>query len=131
MSIERDYLMRQLMQLFEVIHKILGHRKKGEDSQAEDQIRYFYSSLKLDSDIRKLSIEELLKLLVEERKLSNEHLELLAYVLKEEGEMVDTEEERFDCFRKAYFLLDKVERESTVFSMDRQIKLSELREFLN
>ncbi len=131
MSIERDYLMRQLMQLFEVIHKILGHRKKGEDNQAEEQIRYFYSILKLDTDIRRLNIEELLRVLLEERKLSNEHLELLAFVLIEEGEMVGTEEERFDCFRKAYFLLDKVERESTVFSMDRQIKLSELRQFLN
>ena len=131
MSIERDYLMRQLMQLFEVIQKILGHRKKRENDQAEEQIRYFYSCLKVETNIRELTIEELINYLQDERKLSNEHLELLAFVLKEQGELAVNENDKLDYFRKSYFLLDKVERESTSFSMDRQMKLSELREFLN
>jgi len=131
MGIERDFLMRQLMQLFEVIHKILGHRERGEDKQAEDQIRYFYNCLKIDTDVRKMSIEELLAFLQNEKKLSNEHIELFAFVLKEQGEMAPEEGDRIDYFRKAYFLLNKVERESVVYSMDRQLKLGELKEYLN
>ena len=51
MSIERDYLMRQLMQLFDVLRKIFGHREKGEIEEAESQIRYFYSLLKIEKDV--------------------------------------------------------------------------------
>jgi hypothetical protein len=34
-------------------------------------------------------------------------------------------------FKKYSILLEKVDRESTSFSMDRQMKLAELRDYLN
>lgn len=131
MGIEKDYLMRQLMMLFEVIHKILRLRKKEENDAAEEQIRYFYACLKIDDDVQKLSIEQLVDLLENKKKLTNEHLELVAFVLKEQGELTSDENQRNDLFRKAYFLLEKVERLSTSFSMDRQLKIAELNEYLN
>jgi len=131
MGIERDFLMRQLMQLFEVIHKILGHREKGEDEEAAKQIHYFYSCLKIETDIHKLSINELIEYLQNEKKLSNEQIELFAFVLKEQGELAGEEVLRLDFFRKAWFLLDKVEKESISFSIDRQMKLEELKAYLN
>lgn len=131
MGIERDYLMRQIMQLFAVIQKILGHRIKGEREEAEEQIRYFYSILKWENDIRKLSIEDLMDYVREKRKLSNEQIEMLAFVLKEQGELAGNDDDRLDFFRKSYFLLDKVERESVTFSMERQMKLVELKAYLN
>jgi len=130
MSYEKDFLMRQLMQLFEVIGKIVRYRRRGENEKAEEQIRYFYTSLKVDTDVNKLTIEELSGLLQEEKKLSNEQIELFAFVLKEQGELAKNDDERLDYFRKSYFLLEKTERESTAFSMERQMKLSELRECL-
>jgi hypothetical protein len=51
MGIEKDYLMRQLLMLFEVIHKIRQFRKKGEDEKAEEQIQYFYACLKIDDEV--------------------------------------------------------------------------------
>ena len=45
--------------------------------------------------------------------------------------MAPDENDRINYFRKAWFLLDKVEKESIVFSMDRQMKLSELSAYLN
>ena len=131
MGIERDYLMRQLMMLFDVIEKIIRYRKKGEKEKAEDEIEYFYSSLNIESGIKSMSIENLLKFLETEKKLTNEHIEMIAFVLKEQGELSETGVKKVDFFRKAYFLLDKVERESITFSMDRQMKMAELREFLN
>jgi len=131
MGIERDYLMRQLMMLFDVIQKILRYRQKGEKKPALDQINYFYECLKIDEPVHKKGIEELMDYLVSDRKLTNEHLEMVAFVLKEQGELEEDVDQKFDFFRKAYFLLNKVDRESITFSMDRQMKLTELRTYLN
>jgi hypothetical protein len=131
MGIEKDYLMRQLMMLFEVISRIIRFRKKGENENAQDEINYFYSCLKIEEDIKTLSIEDLLDLLVNVKKLTNEHIEMIAFVIKEQGELSEALETKIDFFRKSYFLLDKVERESITFSMDRQMKMAQLREYLN
>lgn len=131
MGIERDYLMRQLMMLFEVIEKIIRYRKKGEKRLAEDEIEYFYSSLNIESEIKSMGIENLLIFLETEKKLTNEHIEMIAFVLKEQGDISETDGNKINYFRKAYFLLDKVDRESITFSMDRQMKMAELREYLN
>ena len=131
MGIERDYLMRQLMMLFEVISRMIRFRRRGEKGKALEEINYFYSCLKIDEDVRSLNIESLLDLLQNIKKLTNEHIEMIAFVLKEQGELSENREEKIDFFRKSYFLLDKVERESITFSMDRQMKLAELREYLN
>ena len=131
MGIERDYLMRQLRMLFDVISKIIRHRRKGENEDAQDEINYFYLCLKIDEDIKTMNIEALFDLLVNIKKLTNEHIEMVAYVLKEQGELSETTETKLDLFRKAYFLFDKVDRESITFSMDRQMKMAELKEFLN
>lgn len=131
MSYEKDYLMRQMMQLFEVLAKILRFRKKGEKEKAEEQIKYFYSCLKVDTNRVKMPIEDLLEHLEQEKKFSLEQIELFAFVLKEQGELTTDESFRFDCFRKAHFLLEKIERESIAFSMDRQMKLGELKSYLN
>jgi hypothetical protein len=130
--LEKDYLMRQLMQLFEALQMIIRQRKKGENQLALDNIDYFYSILKMDNnEVNKLSIEQFFQLLITEKKLTNEQLEMVAYVLKEQGEMADSEENRVDFFRKAYFLLEKSERESITFSLDRLMKIEELKEYLN
>lgn len=131
MGIERDYLVRQIMQLFSVLQRILGLRIKGDKEEAEEQIRYFYKILKWENDISKLTIEELIDYVQNKKQLTNEQIEVLAFVLKEQGELAESDEVRLDFFRKAYFLLNEVERESTVFSMDRQMKLTELKAYLN
>ena len=63
--------------------------------------------------------------------MNNEQIEMVAFVLKEQGELAEIENEKLDFFRKSYFLLQIVERKSTSFSMDRQMKLSELEEWVN
>jgi hypothetical protein len=131
MGIEKDYLMRQLMMLFEVISKILRYRKKGEKGKALDEINYFYKCLKIEADFRVLNIEKLLEFLEKDKNLTNEHIEMVAFVLKEQGELAEDTKSKLDFFRKSYFLLDKVERESVTFSMDRMMKMAELKEYLN
>jgi len=131
MGIEKDYLMRQLMMLFEVIQRILGYRKKGEKGKAQEEIKYFYKCLKIERNVEEMSIEDLIEYLEKEKKLSNEQFEMVALVLKEQGELEDMPINKNNFFRKAYFMLNKADRESTSFSMDRQMKLTELKNYLN
>jgi hypothetical protein len=131
MGIEKDFLMRQLMLLFEVIQKILRHRKTGDKEKAFGQIKYFYELLKIDDDIDSMNIEQLTEFLVNDKNLLNEQIEMIAFVLKEQGELAENAEKKLDFFSKSYFLLQKVELESATFSMDRQMKLAELKAWLN
>src|SRR5210317_1593008 len=131
MGIEKDFIMRQLMMLFEVIHKILRYRKKGEKGKALDQIKYFYDCLKVESDIQSMEIEKMLKFLKKDKNLNNEQIEMVASVLKEQGELSESDKDKINFFSKSYFLLKKVEHESVSFSMDRQMKLAELKNYLN
>jgi hypothetical protein len=130
MGIEKDYLMRQLRMLFEVIARMIRLRKAGRTAEAEEQIDAFYGYLKMDRKFSERSIEELMDHLENEQQFTIEQIELVAFVLKEQGEMAQNRDAQQDFFRKAFFLLEKVERESLVFSMDRQMKLAELREFI-
>jgi hypothetical protein len=129
--IERDYLMRQLMQLLEALQKIILFRKRGEVEQAKDEIDFFYRCLKIEDDFQKLSIEEVIRKLTEDKKFTNEQIEMIAFVLKEQGEMAVEEEDRKDYFLKSLFLLQRVDRESITYSMDRQMKIGEIREYLS
>jgi len=131
MSIEKDFIMRQLMMLFEVIQKIFRHRETGKKEEAEKEIQYFYECLKIETKIQSMKIEEMLEFLEKDKNLSREHIEMVAFVLKEQGELSESAEDKLNFFSKSYFLLEKVERESVSFSMDRQMKLAELKEYLN
>jgi hypothetical protein len=130
MGLERDYLMRQLMMLMEVIQKIASYRKKGQQAEADEEITYFYNCLTLNPDFHQKSIKAIFDYLTNEKKLTNDQLEMIAFVLKEQGELALQDEQKIDFFRKSYFLLDKVERESTAFSMNRQMNLAELKDYL-
>ena len=128
---EKDYLMRQLMQLLETLQRILRNRKQGDTRLAQEEIRDFYGLLKIEENIDEMTISEMLPLLTEKKKLVNEQIEMLAYVMKEQGEMETSEEKRLGYFRKSHFLLEKVEHESITFSLDRLMKIGELKEYLN
>jgi restriction endonuclease len=131
MGTERDYLMRQLMMLFEVISRIIRFRKNGQSENASDEIDYFYQCLAVEADFVAMTSEEMMRYLTIEKNLTNEHLELIAFVLKEQGEIATTETDKLDFFSRSWFLLDKIERESTAFSVERQLRMAELRAFLD
>jgi restriction endonuclease len=131
MGIERDFLMRQLMMLFEVISRIIRFRKNGQNENASDEIDYFYKCLAVETDFVAMTTEEMMQYLTIKKNLTNEHLELIAFVLKEQGEIAKSESEKLIFFSKSWFLLDKIERESTAYSVERQLRMAELRAFLD
>ena len=118
------------MMLFEVIARIIRLRKNGQNENAHEEIDYFYRCLAVEPDFVAMPAEEMMRYLTAEKKLTNEHLELIAFVLKEQGELSQSESDKLAYFSKSWFLLDKVERESTAFSVERQLRMAELRAFL-
>ena len=130
MGIERDYLVRQIMMLIEFIRRIAGFREKAQNDAARREIKNFYKLLNLEESVLNKNIRELTDYLINERKLTNDHLEIIAFVMKEQGEMITNKQVQEDLFRKAYLLLAKVDRESITFSMERKIKMGELKEYL-
>ncbi len=119
------------MMLFEVIARIIRYRKNGQNENALEEIDYFYRCLAVEPGFTEMSAEEMMKYLISEKKLTNEHLELIAFVLKEQGEIAKNESDKLAYFSKSWVLLDKVERESTAFSVERQLRMAELRAFLD
>ena len=131
MGIEKDYLMRQLLMLFDVLQKIVRYRRKGEKGKALEEIDFFYKTIQVEQNIGEMGIEELIEYLEKQKKLNNQQLEMVGFVLKEEGELASSDVRRTDYFKKAFFILQKVDRESISFSMDRQLKIAQLKEYLN
>ena len=119
------------MMLFEVIARIIRLRKNGQNENASEEIDYFYKCLSVETGFVSMPAEEMMKYLTADKKLTNEHLELIAFVLKEQGEIAENESEKLAYFSKSWCLLDKVERESTAYSVERQLKMAELRAFLD
>ncbi len=127
---EKDYLMRQLMALLEALQRIIRRRKEGDYTMALDEIRTFYSILKIEENMDEMTVSELYNWLSTSKKLVNDQIEMVAYVLKEQGEMEEDAEKRMDFFRKAHFLLEKVELEAITFSVERLLKIGELKEYM-
>jgi len=123
--------MRQLMILFEVISRIIRFRKNGQNENACEEIDYFYKCLAVESDFVAMNTEEMMQYLTIEKNLTNEQLELIAFVLKKQGEIAASESEKLTYFSKSWFMLDKIERESTAYSVERQLRMAELRVFLD
>lgn len=131
MGIERDYILRQIRLLFELIEKIIRSRQKGNRDEAIQLIQVFYKQLKVEQNLQEMALNDLLPYLTKERNLAVEQIELLAIVLKEEGECAPEDSQRQDYFQKAWFLLEHVEKESLTFSMYRQMNIAELKQHLN
>lgn len=130
MGIEKDYIIRQLMMLFEALQKIMKLRKMERKDEAIEEIHSFYAVLKIDEEIETMEIEDLISFLEKEKNLTREQIEMVGYVLKERGEIEDNPVSKTNFLSKSFFILQKVDRESITFSMDRQMKLAELKEML-
>ncbi len=130
MGVERDFIMRQLMMLFSLLHKVIALRKKGEKEEAEETIHEIYTALKIEEDLSEFVLEDLLDFLEKQKGLSLEQLEVVALVLREQGELSNSETAKLNFFSKAYFILQKVDLNSVTFSITRQVALQELKEML-
>lgn len=125
---QRDFVLRMIEMLGELIAGILGKIKKGEYQQASNALENaYYNFLKEDASFfRKLNKEELTEKLLVEHNYTHGHLEMLAELFNAEAELLWAKGNRSESiyyFEKALLLFEFVSKDSRSFSLDKQSKI--------
>jgi hypothetical protein len=136
-SEKRDYLMQQIEQMGQVLGQmlayLLGLKQRGATSLSLDEIRQVYDDrLNLPlSLILETPADRIIQLLTEKVKYLDRHLEKMADVLKETGDLYqasgDPESARA-LWEKALLIYTHLQETDSSFSMERMQKISRLKE---
>jgi len=134
---KRDYLMQQIEQMGQVLAQmlayLLGLKGTGSASLSLDEIRQNYDdrlSLPLDL-ILETPGEKIIQLLTEKVKYMDRHLEKMADVLCETGDLYDETGDHdiaSDLWKKALILYTHLQETDIAFSMERMQKISTLKD---
>jgi hypothetical protein len=128
----RDYLMRQIEQLGQVLAQmlawLLGIRKKGGGSLGVEEIMHTYKS-KLDIDLEELiqiPEKDLILFLKRKNEHFESHLEIMADILHETALYYlkyERSEDGKNLLRKAIVILEYLQSSSKDYSIDRMLKI--------
>lgn len=130
MGVEKDYIIRQIMMLFEVLQRVLRLKKQGKNDEAIGEINTFYSMLKIDQGQIQGDTEKFIHYLESGKNLTPQQMEIVGFVLKEQGDLENSPNSKLNLFSKAYFILERVERGVIDYSVERQMKMAELKELM-
>jgi hypothetical protein len=126
---QKDFILRMIEMIGELIAGILGLIKKGDFEQASQSIENgYYNFLQEDASFfRSISKEKLTEKLIQEHNYTNGHLEVLSELFYAEAELLFAKKmykESLEYYEKTLVLLKFVEKESNSFSQERQTKIS-------
>lgn len=126
--IRKDYILKMLEMLADLVAGIIGMIKKGDFQKATESIDQTYQDLlKQDAAFfSKIPLEDLTDKLIQEHHYTNDHLEILAELFYAQAELAYAEnklEESVLFYRKSIALLDFVIKESKTFSVEKQAKI--------
>jgi hypothetical protein len=132
---QKDYILRMIEMLGDLIAGIFGLIKKKKFDQASESLdRIYYDMLKQDATyFRDLPIEDITRRLLEDHNYTNGHLEILAELFYAEAELRLAKGNHQGCLdfsRKSLKLFEFVEKEYRTFSFDRSAKMKKLAERL-
>ena len=126
---QKDYILRMIEMIGELIAGILGLIKKGDFSQASKELgRIYYQMLREDSAFfRTIPEEELTHKLLQEHNYTGGHLEILAELFNAEAELELAQGNKagsLECSRKSLILFEFIDREQKTFSFERADKMT-------
>jgi predicted translin family RNA/ssDNA-binding protein len=126
---QKDYILRMIEMLGELLRAIFGKISKGSFNQAEESIREAYlTMLRKDSSFfQNIPSEKLTTTLIQDHNYTNAHLEILAELLYAEATLLYAENkkaESYPYFLKACRLFEFVEEAYRTFSQERLDKMS-------
>ena len=129
---QKDFIMRMIEMLGDLIAGILAKIKKGDFPQASQSLNNAYSDfLKQDASFfRNIPINELTGKLLLEHKFTTGHLEILSELFYAEAELFNAENrltQSLEYYEKALLLYEFVDAESNSFSFKKQSKISYVR----
>ena len=129
---QRDFILRMIEMLGELVAGILSMIKKRDFPQAKEALENaYYEFLKQDASFFKgIKKSELTELLIKEHNYTNGHLEILAELLYAEAELAFAQGnyvESIEFYEKSLFLFLFIDNESKVFSLDKQNKIATIK----
>jgi tetratricopeptide (TPR) repeat protein len=129
---QKDYILRMVEMIGELIAMILGLIKKGDLEQAEKILeRGYMDFLRKDAAFfHSLSNEKLTTGLIKEHHYQHGHLSVLAELFFAEGELCENQgkpERASKCYEKSLVLLEFLEKEDRTWSEKREERISVIR----
>ncbi len=125
---QKDYILRMVEMVGELIAAILGLIKKGNYKEASKQMgRIYYDMLKEDASFfRAIPEEELTSKLLKEHNYTNGHLEILAELFNAEAELDLAQGDTtgsLEYSRKSLKLFEFIDKAQKTYSLDRVKKM--------
>jgi len=129
---QRDYLLRMIEMLGDLIAGLLGKIRKGEIQQAREEMDRLYTDfLKEDSALfLALPAEKLTDSLLKEHNYTHGHLEILALLFGAEAELAIAERRLKDAIElseKTIILYNFIATEKKTFSFENEKKVADIR----
>jgi hypothetical protein len=130
---QKDYILRMIEMLGQLIAGILGMIKKGNFEQAEDQLEnLYYTMLKEDSAFfRDIPAEELTDRLLHQHNYTNGHLEVLAELFNAEAELRQAKVDNpgsLEYSQKSLLLFEFIDAEYKTYSQERIDKIRAIKD---
>jgi len=130
---QRDYILRMIEMLSDLIAAILGLIKKGDYKQASKQLeRIYYDLLKEDAAFfRAIPENELTDELLNKHNYTNGHLEILAELFNAEAELELAQGNMAESLKyseKSLLLFEFIDREQKTYIPDRIDKITVIKE---
>ena len=129
---QRDYILRMIEMLGELLAGIFRLIKKGEYKKASEHLgNIYYDLLKEDASFfRKIPETELTHKLLQDHNYTNGHLEILAELFNAEAELELAQGKLAGCLeysRKSLILLEFIDEEQKTCSLVRINKMESIR----
>lgn len=129
---QKDYILRMIEMLGELIRAILGLVARGNFQQAEDKLNEAYLTfLRKDASFFHLiPMEKLTSTLLTEHNYTNGHLEILAELFHAEARLQDAKgnfQESLVMYEKSLALFSFTDENVKTYSEDRMEKMEKIR----
>ena len=129
---QKDYILRMIEMLGDLIAAILGLIKKGDYNQASERLgNIYYDMLKEDASFfRAIPKEELTRKLLKDHNYTNGHFEILAELFNAEAELDLAQGNRagsLEYFRKSLILFEFIDAEQNTYTQERINKMAAIR----
>jgi hypothetical protein len=130
---QKDFILRMIEMLGELIAGILGFIRKGEFPKATEALENaYYDFLKEDAAFfRRIPKEKLTDELIGNHNYTNGHLEILAELFCTEAELLYAKDKHADSkifYEKALLLFEFIEKETETYSLDKKTKMTTIQD---
>jgi hypothetical protein len=125
---QRDYLLRMIEMLGDLIASILGKMKLGNFKGATQALENaYYDFLKQDAAVfQNIPKNQLTEKLLHEHNFTNGHLEILSELFYAQAELMfaqSKKNESLEYFEKSLILIEFIEKESKLYSLEKKSRL--------